>query len=230
MSGRGKAGILRRIALWILCVAAACVLLLAGLVALYAVVPPVSTLMVARTLTFRTVERTWVPLADISPNLPRAVIMSEDSQFCRHGGVDWSAINLVLDKSGEDGPSRGASTIAMQTVKNLFLWPSRSVIRKGIEIPLALVIDAVWSKKRIMEVYLNIAEWGDGIFGAEAASRHYFRKGAADLTPRDSALLAAALPNPILRDPSKPGRRHALLARIVAARAQVAREWTACLR
>ncbi|MDB5649116.1 MAG: peptidoglycan transglycosylase [Hyphomicrobiales bacterium] len=230
MAVRGRGQILGRVLRWIFGVMTAAVLLLAALLVLYAFVPPVSTLMIGRWATLRTVERVWMPLTKISSNLPAAVMMAEDAQFCRHGGVDWNALNEVISDGGEDGPSRGASTLSMQTVKNLFLWPSRSVIRKGLEIPLALALDFVWTKRRVMEVYLNIAEWGEGTFGAEAAARRYFHKSAADLSPREAALLAAALPNPILRNPARPSRHHAVLARIVGGRAARSAPWTGCLR
>ncbi|MCB1525116.1 MAG: transglycosylase domain-containing protein, partial [Rhodoblastus sp.] len=133
-------------------------LALAGLMILWRFAPPVSTLMLARYVTGRPVVRDYASLDRISPALVASVVMSEDAKFCRHHGVDWDALGEVLDD--EDGPSRGASTITMQVVKNLFLWPARSAIRKAVEIPLALVLDIVWPKRRIMEVYLNIAEWG----------------------------------------------------------------------
>lgn len=179
-------------------------LIFAALLLLYRFVPAPSTLMLGRWLTFRSVERDWVPLAQISPHLIRAVIASEDQRFCSHRGVDWGELNAVLQD--EDGPSRGASTLTMQTAKNLFLWPSRSYLRKGLELPMALAIDLVWPKRRVIEVYLNIAEWGDGIFGAEAAAQHHFGKPASRLTPAEAARLAGALPNPILRNPSRPSR------------------------
>ncbi|WP_441510408.1 monofunctional biosynthetic peptidoglycan transglycosylase [Bosea sp. TAF32] len=189
-----------------LCVRLACwlLLLLAVAILLYRVVPVPSTLMLARWLTLRPVEREWVPLAQISPNLIRAVIAAEDQRFCSHRGVDWIELNAVLED--EDGPSRGASTLTMQTAKNVFLWPGRSYIRKGLEIPLALAIDFAWGKQRVIEVYLNVAEWGHGLFGAEAAAQRYFGKSAARLSPAEAARLAAALPNPLLRDPGRPNR------------------------
>jgi monofunctional glycosyltransferase len=187
---------------------------LLGLV--YRVVPPVSTLMVGRWLTGAEVNRDWTDLKGISRQLPLAVIASEDGRFCLHDGVDWDALWSVIETADEDGPARGASTVAMQTAKNLFLWPSRSYVRKGLELPVALYLDFVWPKQRMIEVYLNIAEWGEGIFGAEAAARTYFRKGAAQLTRRDAALLATALPNPLLRNPARPSARHrALAARVL---------------
>ncbi len=178
--------------------------ILAALLLLYRVLPVPSTLMLGRWLAWRPVERQWVPLGEISPALIRAVIAAEDQRFCRHGGVDWIELNAVLDDDG--GPNRGASTLSMQTAKNVFLWPGRSYLRKALEIPLALTIDLAWSKRRTMEVYLNVAEWGDGLFGAEAAARRYYGKAAADLTRAEAARLAGALPNPRLRDPSRPGR------------------------
>jgi monofunctional biosynthetic peptidoglycan transglycosylase len=204
--------------------------LVALLMALYTIVPPVSTLMLGRWAMFQGVERRFIPLASMSPQLPRAIVMSEDARFCRHGGVDWDALSQVLTASDEDGPSRGASTLTMQLVKNLFLWPGRSYIRKALEIPLAIVLDLVWSKKRIMEAYLNVAEWGDGVFGAEAAARRAFGKGAAALNAREAALLATALPNPHLRQAARPGRHHSSLAGIVARRAASGVAWTDCLR
>jgi monofunctional biosynthetic peptidoglycan transglycosylase len=204
--------------------------LVAGLIVLWRAVPPVSTLMLARWATFRGVDRTYVPLARISPLLIAAVVTSEDALFCRHHGVDWSALNEVITEADEDGPSRGASTITMQTAKNLFLWPQRSAIRKALEIPLALVLDRAWGKRRVLEVYLNIAEWGDGLFGAEAAARRYFHKSASDLTQREASLLATALPNPVLRDPSRPKRRHAVLAAINASRVFGVEGFLDCLR
>lgn len=171
---------------------------------LYRFVPAPSTLMLARWLTFREVNRDWVPLEQISPHLVRAVIASEDQRFCSHAGVDWGELNAVLQD--EDGPSRGASTLTMQTAKNLFLWPGRSYVRKALELPVALSIDLAWPKSRIIEVYLNIAEWGDGVFGAEAAAQLYFGKPAAKLSPAEAARLAGALPNPILRNPGRPSR------------------------
>ncbi len=183
---------------------------------LYLAVPPVSTLMLGRWLTGESVDRTYVPLSAISRQLPAAVIASEDARFCQHGGVDWGALHQVI--TDDDGPSRGASTISMQVAKNLFLWPSRSYVRKAVEIPLALVLDLVWSKRRMIEIYLNIAEWGEGTFGAEAAARRHFNKSARDLTRREAALLAASLPNPLVRNPGRPSVRLRALAGRVQAR------------
>ncbi len=172
------------------------------LVTVHLVVAPRSTLMIARTIVGEPVDRRWAALDEISPVLARAVIASEDQLFCRHWGVDFGALGEVL--ADEGGPSRGASTITMQVVKNLYLWPGRSYLRKGLEIPMALLVDLIWSKPRIMEVYLNVAEWGDGVFGAEAAARRYFGKAARELSGFEAARLAAALPNPRLANPRAP--------------------------
>ncbi len=201
------------------------------LVPIYAVVPPVSTPMLARWLTARPVTRTWTPLDRISPALPRAVLVSEDARFCRHHGVDWGAIREVMRQSGDTGPGRGASTIAMQVAKNLFLWQGGAYIRKPLEIVLAHWIDLVWTKRRVMEVYLNIAEWGpNGVFGAQAGARRAFGREASALGPREAALMAAALPNPVLRDPKRPSRRASSHAAIVAARAKGAGDLVSCLK
>ncbi len=220
---------LRRVLRFAVVAAAAALLLLAGLVLLFRFAPPPSTLMLGRWILSEPVDRRWVPLSEISPRLVAAVVASEDARFCRHGGVDWEALREVIEEAGEDGPSRGASTITMQTVKNVLLWPGRSMIRKGIEIALAPVVDFVWSKERVMEVYLNVAEWGPGVFGAEAAARRHFRKSASELTAREAALLAAALPNPLRRDPGRPGPGLLRLAGTVMAKAAAVDPWLDCL-
>lgn len=190
-------------ALWVVL---ALVLIPVILVPLYALVPPVSTLMLWRYLTFQRVERVWTPIEEISPRLIQTVVASEDGRYCSHWGVDWYAVQSVLDDYEDFGDARGASTIPMQTAKNLFLWPGRQYIRKALEVPLAYYMSAVWSKRRMMEVYLNIAEWGpDGEFGVEAAAQRAFEKSARDLSSGQAALLAGALPNPLIRDPRRPG-------------------------
>ena len=169
------------------------------------ILPMPSTLMLWRFATGESVSQTWVGLDEISPELVRAVIASEDQNFCSHRGIDLGALREVL--SDEDGPQRGGSTIAMQTVKNVYLWHGRSWVRKALELPLALAADLVWSKRRMMEIYLNVVELGEGLFGAEAAARRYFGKPAAALDRREAAALAAALPNPLLRNPASPSPR-----------------------
>lgn len=163
--------------------------------------PVPSTLMLGRWLTGEGVERVWKPLDRFSPALRRAVIAAEDQRYCRHWGVDFDALRQVMSRDG--GPSRGASTLSMQVAKNLYLWPGRSYLRKALEIPLALVLDRVWGKRRVLEVYLNIAEWGDGIFGAEAAAQAHFGASAAALDGVAAARMVAALPNPLVRDASQ---------------------------
>lgn len=193
-------------------------------------VHPVSTLMIWNKIKGETVTRDWVALSDISPNVWQSVVSSEDGQFCRHHGVDWAEIDLVIDDALEGEPVRGASTIAMQSVKNLYLWPSRSYIRKVLEVPLAMLVDAVWGKKRLMEIYLNIAEWGPGIYGIEAAAQHHFGRPASKLSRRQAALLAVTLPNPKLRNPAKPGKGMRRIARLVERRAKASGAYVGCLR
>jgi monofunctional biosynthetic peptidoglycan transglycosylase len=196
------------------------------LVPAYWVLPPISTLMAYDRL-FGPVERTYVSLSDMAPSLPASVVMSEDGKFCEHWGVDWEELTKVIDR--RNGPNRGASTVTMQVVKNLFLWNSRSYVRKALEIPLALYADLVWSKRRTMEIYLNIVEWGPGIFGAEAAAQRYFKRSAHNLTAQQSALLVAALPNPIDRNPAKPSRFLRIRAQVIAAQARAAGAYINCL-
>jgi monofunctional glycosyltransferase len=201
-----------------LCFCAAMVLAL--LILLFRFVPPPSTLMLGRWLTFQPVARDWVPLEAISPALVRAVIAAEDQRFCSHYGVDWVELQKVLDD--EDAPRRGASTLTMQAVKNVFLWPGRSVLRKGLELPLAVMTDAVWGKRRVMEIYLNVAEWGDGVFGAEAAARRHFGK-------LEAARLAASLPNPALRNPGAPTPGLRAVTRRVLQRMEDAQGLASCV-
>ena len=207
----------------------ALLLVFVGLVAAYSVAPPVSTLMLARAIEGKSYERGAVPLRKVSPAAVAAVIASEDATFCLNDGVDWGALHKVLSGAGKDGPSRGASTITMQTAKNLFLWPGRSVVRKGVEVGMALALGKAWSKARTIEIYLNIAEWGDGVYGIEAAARRYFHKSASELDGHEAALLATALPNPIYRNPAHPTALHRRLAAGVEAKARENSELLACL-
>lgn len=179
--------------------------------------PPGSMLMLRQLLTGTAIDRTWKPLSSISPALVRAVIVSEDGRFCEHSGIDTAAIREAIERAS-GGVPRGASTISMQVTKNLFLWNAKSYIRKVIEIPLTLIMELVWPKWRILEVYLNIAEWGPGVFGAEAAAQHHFHKPASRLSDREAALLAAVLPNPVARDAGSPGPGTSAKARVVQSR------------
>jgi monofunctional biosynthetic peptidoglycan transglycosylase len=220
---------LRLLALGVVWAGLALFALFIGLVALYAVARPVSTLMLARTIVGKSYQRDYAPLRSIAPTALAAVIASEDASFCDNDGVDWGALHEVLSGAGEHGPSRGASTITMQTAKNLFLWPGRSTIRKGVEIGMALVLGEAWSKARTLEIYLNIAEWGDGIYGIEAAAERYFHKSASQLNPREAALLATALPNPILRNPAHPTPMQRRLAASLEAKAHEGSDLLKCL-
>ena len=190
---------------------------------------PVSTLMLRDLVLLRGYERQWVEFDDIAPVLVQSVMMSEDGQFCGHNGVDWTQMRGVVEDALDGEQTRGASTIPMQTVKNLYLWNGRSFLRKGMELPLAIVADVVWSKRRMMEIYLNVAEWGDGIYGIEAAARHHFGVSAAKLSRRQAALLAVALPNPIDRNAGKPGRGMRRLASVIERRASRSGGYITCL-
>jgi monofunctional biosynthetic peptidoglycan transglycosylase len=199
----------------------------------YAVLPPpISGFMIGRFLTGGAVDYRWVGLRSISPALASAVITAEDARFCEHHGIDWPAVREVVGEAfdGDEQPIRGASTIAMQTAKNLFLWEGRSIVRKAMEMPLALWIDTVWSKKRLIEVYLNIAEWAPGVYGAEAAAREHFGKSAKALTPREAALLASVLPNPIKRSAGKPSRAVRHKASVIERRVLGMGSLLACVR
>ena len=202
----------------------------AVLIALYRFVdPPVTPLMLIRLVQGDGMQRTTRPIAAIDPDLARAVLAAEDNRFCRHAGVDWSAVGEALEDFDERGRLRGASTITMQVARNLFLWPGGSFFRKAIELPLAYAIDLAWPKQRVIEVYLNIAEWGPGIFGAEAAARHHFGKSAAQLTRREAALLAAILPAPRQRSAGRPTAYIERRAGVIAGRIDRLSGWLDCL-
>ena len=185
--------------------------------------------MIWERLTAGPIARDWVPFDAMAKWMVTAVVVSEDSRYCAHHGVDWQALGSVIDTAGESERPRGASTIAMQTARNLFLWTSRSYVRKALEIPLALYADFVLGKRRLIEIYLNIAEFGPGIFGVEAAAEHYFGRPAKALTLGQAALLAASLPSPVARDPAHPSALLQALARTVAARARIAGPYIVCL-
>ena len=198
----------------------------------YAVVPPpFSNIMLLRALSGASINKQWVSLEDMSPALPRAVISSEDARFCEHHGVDWYEFQGVIEDAmdKDEAPVRGASTIPMQTAKNLFLWDGRFAIRKVIELPLAMWMDFVWSKRRMIEVYLNIVEWAPGIYGAEAAAQHHFGKSAKKLTKKEAALLAAVLPNPIKRNAGKPSKGVKRIANRILIRMAGMGPYLACL-
>lgn len=199
------------------------------LVPLYGVVPPVSTLMVSRYLTLQPVDRQWRDLDQISDRLKTAVILSEDGQFCRHHGIDITALQSEIEDFLAGGSARGASTITMQVARNLFLWNARSVVRKGLEVPLAIYIDLVLPKHRILEIYLNIAEWGPyGTFGIEAGTQRAFGTTAQNFTWERASLLAVTLPNPHLRNPANPTAGLRRVAGIVEGRARRFSDHAAC--
>jgi monofunctional glycosyltransferase len=200
---------------------------------IYTVIPPpVSNLMLLRALHGNAITKDWMSLNQISPYLAPAVLSSEDARFCGHWGVDWTEMQGVIDDVFDDdeGPVRGASTISMQAAKNLFLWDGRSIVRKVLEVPVALWMDFVWSKRRMMEVYLNIVEWAPGVYGAEAAAQHHFKKSASKLTRREAALLAAVLPNPIKRKAGKPSKGVRRIATRIEIRARIMGPYLTCLR
>lgn len=197
-----------------------------GGVLVHAVVPPfVTILMVKRVAQGEGLDYRWRSLNDISPRLVEGVIAAEDARFCSHMGFDIEAIEKALDANARGGKVRGGSTISQQTAKNVFLWPSRDWVRKGLEAGYTVMIEAVWGKRRIMEVYLNVAEWAPGVYGAEAAARHWYGKSARDLTAREAARLAAILPSPRRYKAASPGpyvRRRA--SRIQAAMGTIRNE------
>jgi monofunctional glycosyltransferase len=210
---------------------------LAVLVAPYVIAPfyraidPVSTLMLWRWATGQRVQRVVVPLSRIAPVLPLTVILAEDAGFCRNHGIDLGAIREALQQSDDDlADSRGASTITQQVAKNLFLWPGHSVVRKVLEIPLALWLDLVLPKRRVLEIYLNIAEWGpNGEFGAEAGSRWAFGVPARNLNAIQAAELTAILPNPYERSARTPSLVVRRLAALYASRAATYPGHDACV-
>lgn len=207
-------------------------LIITGFAFLYrSVPPPLSALMVWRMASVDKTDYQWQPLNKISRNLVYAVIASEDGRFCEHHGVDWLAVEDVLEKmKGRAGAKpRGASTISMQVARNLFLWPSRSYVRKALEIPVAYMIDALWTKRRMMEIYLNIVELGPGIYGAEAAAQYHFNRSAARLNRAQAALLAASLPNPLARNPAKPSRKLRRIGKAIEKRIGATKAYSACI-
>jgi len=192
-------------------------------------VHPVSTLMIKESLAGSGATREWIEFEDIAPVAYQSVMMSEDGQFCSHAGIDWDALNQVIDSAIEGEKTRGASTITMQMVKNLFLWPDRSFVRKGLEVPYAMMAEMILGKRRIMEIYLNIAEWDEGVFGIESAAQHYFNRSAAKLGPKYSSLLAVTLPNPKGRNPARPSGKLSALARTIRARARASGAYIKCV-
>jgi monofunctional biosynthetic peptidoglycan transglycosylase len=191
--------------------------------------PPVSSFMLRQALAGRSIHYKWRDLDRISPNLVRQVIASEDGRYCRHWGVDWSALDKAADAFAVGRAKGGGSTISMQAAKNLFLWNRPAFLRKPFELPLAMYMDFVLGKQRLMEIYLNIVEWAPGVYGAEAAAQHHFGKSADELSRQEAAQLAAALPNPKRRNAGRPGPRVYALAERLRARAARERSVANCV-
>jgi len=201
------------------------------LLLIYGVLPaPITPLMVLRLVQGEGLSKEWVSLKEMQPYLAYAVIAAEDNRFCQHKGVDWQELNVQIERYQAGEETRGASTITMQTVKNLILWPGRDTLRKGVEIYFAHYLDLIWSKRRIMEVYLNVVEWDNGVYGAEAASRHHFKRQAGDLTPGQAALLAATLPNPRGWNAGRPGPYVSGRANTIARRVEQLGPFLDCVR
>ena len=214
---------MRRLFRGVVLVIVGLVLLPYVLTPLYSAGHPVSTLMVGRYLSGEPVIRTWMDIDTIAPALPRSVVAAEDAKFCFHSGIDWDSVQDVLEDAQDGEVSRGGSTITQQVAKNLFLWPGRSFVRKALEFPLALWIDYILPKKRILELYLNVAELGPaGQFGADAGARYAFGRPASALSAHEAALLASILPNPVTRSARKPGPGVRRLASTYALRARSA--------
>lgn len=229
MASRSQNGIMRAVR-WVILAILAVLALPYLLTPVYTVANPVSTLMLARWFSGQNVTRQWVGLGSVSPVLSMTVIAAEDAKFCVHHGIDWDALQEVIEEVQEGDATRGGSTITQQVAKNLFLWNGRSFIRKALEFPLALWIDLVLSKRRIMEIYLNIAEWGpDGQFGIEAGAQHAFRRSSSMLNASEAALLTSILPNPVTRSAGKPGPGVRRIAARYVARARQAPEIARCL-
>ncbi len=214
---------MRRLIRAVVLVVLGLVLLPYVLTPLYSTGHPISTLMIGRYLTGETVTRKWTDLEVLSKALPRSVVAAEDAKFCFHHGIDWNSVRDIIEDVQDGEVARGGSTITQQVAKNLFLWPGRSVIRKALEFPLAMWIDLVLSKKRILELYLNVAELGpSGQFGAEAGANYAFGRPAAALSAREAALLASILPNPVTRSARNPGPGVRRMAGTYVVRAQSA--------
>lgn len=195
---KGLSGLIKRVWRWAKRAVLAVVAVFVLWVALYSVVPVFATpYMLAERMRYGPIEREWMAIEDIAPVMARSVVAAEDANFCTHWGFDMSAIRDAI----ADGATRGASTISQQVTKNVFLWHGRSWPRKAMEAALTPVVELLWSKQRVLEVYLNVAEFDAGVFGVAAASRHYYGVTAAELSPMQAARLAVLLPNPKARTP-----------------------------
>lgn len=192
--------------------------------------PPATSLMVRDWIAGKTVQRDWMPIETMSPRIAYAVMAAEDQNFCTHKGFDFNAISKAMESNRNGKKLRGASTISQQVAKNVFLWPQRSWVRKGFEAWFTLLIEVLWPKQRTLEVYLNVAEWGNGIYGADAAARHHFGRSAADLSRSQAARLASILPSPIKWSPHRTSGGIARKARSVErSMSFIRREMSGCL-
>jgi len=194
--------VFRRLLRW----AALTIAAFVGIVAALRIVDPPLTPLMLRNAAAYGVHKRWAYLGDVGEPLVRAVVAAEDARFFEHHGVDWEAIRRARDYNARHGdePRRGGSTITMQCARNVFLWQGKSYLRKGLEVGIASLLEVLWGKRRILEVYLNVIEWGPGLYGAQAAAERYFGTTAAALGPHEAALLAAALPNPLRWSPAAP--------------------------
>ncbi len=202
------------------------------MVLVYSFIPPISMPVIGSALSFQETHWRWRSIDDISPSLPRAIISAEDGRFCEHKGVDWEALEKSYKRYEKRGKLKhGASTINMQIAKNLFYWPLPTMLRKPLEIPMALWIDMIWSKQRVIEVYMNIAQFGKGVYGAEAAAEYYFDKTADELNSGESARLASILPSPMKRNAARPSRYVKKYSGSIRARAaKTGGKYIACIR
>ena len=205
-----------------------------GLVAVYSLLPPpITLLMIERLAQGRGLDQRWRPIDAISPALAQSVIAAEDARFCEHHGFDLKAIQAAeAHNARHPGKIRGGSTLSQQTAKNVFLWPQRSYVRKALEAYFTELIELFWGKRRILEVYLNVVEWGPGVYGAQAASVRYFGRDADDLTSVEAARLAAILPDPLKWKAVDPGRYVVRRSRKIGAAAATVRadDLAACVR
>jgi monofunctional biosynthetic peptidoglycan transglycosylase len=230
MAGRRKSAGWGRVLRLVGVALAACIAVPLVLTPVYLLVNPVSVPMLERYLTGRPVVREWRPIGEISDRLKASVVLSEDGQFCSHWGVDVSALRAEIENFLAGKDARGASTITMQVARNLFLWNDPDPVRKALEVPLAIYLDLVLPKRRIMEIYLNIAEWGpEGQFGVAAGAQRAFGIVPQNLDWRTATLLVTALPNPMLRQPGRPSRGMVRIAGIVQERVQEFGERAACV-
>jgi monofunctional glycosyltransferase len=204
--GRGTVTVWRRLKRAFLLAIAAFLTLSIALVVIYRFLPPpITPLMVIRLLQGEGLSKDWVSYDEVSPYVFKAVIAGEDARFCEHFGFDIDAIRNALQHNKKSRRVHGASTITQQTAKNVFLWPGRDPVRKGFEAYFAVLLELFWDKRRILEVYVNVVEFGHGIYGVETAAQTYYRKSAKDLTAEEAARLAAILPSPLHRTPQRPG-------------------------